>query len=53
MARLANKDFTSQRISPPIVKVTLDARESEMLEKYRPQIEQFGYEVEHLAARNT
>ena len=46
MARLANKDFTSQRISPPIV-MTLDAKESEMLEKYRPQIEQFGYEVEH------
>lgn len=46
MARLANKDFTSQRISPPIV-MTLDARECEMLEKYRPQIEQFGYEVEH------
>ena len=45
MARLANKDFTSQRISPPIV-MTLDARECEMLEKYRPQIEQFGYEVE-------
>ena len=52
MARLANKDFTSQRISPPIV-MTLDARECEMLEKYRPQIEQFGYEVEHFGARNT
>ena len=52
MARLANKDFTSQRISPPIV-MTLDARESEMLEKYRPQIEQFGYGWSILAARNT
>ena len=50
MARLANKDFTSQRISPPIV-MTLDARESEMLEKYRPQIEQFGYEVEHFGGK--
>ena len=50
MARLANKDFTSQRISPPIV-MTLDARENEMLEKYRPQIEQFGYEVEHFGGK--
>ncbi len=50
MARLTNKDFTSQRISPPIV-MTLDARESEMLEKYRPQIEQFGYEVEHFGGK--
>ena len=50
MARLANKDFTSQRISPPIV-MTLDAKESEMLEKYRPQIEQFGYEVEHFGGK--
>lgn len=50
MARLANKDFTSQRISPPIV-MTLDARESEMLEKYRPQIEQFGYEVEYFGGK--
>lgn len=50
MARLANKDFTSQRISHPIV-MTLDAKESEMLEKYRPQIEQFGYEVEHFGGK--
>lgn len=50
MARLANKDFTSQRISPPIV-MTLDAKECEMLEKYRPQIEQFGYEVEHFGGK--
>ena len=50
MARLAYKDFTSQRISPPIV-MTLDARECEMLEKYRPQIEQFGYEVEHFGGK--
>lgn len=50
MARLANKDFTSQRISPPIV-MTLDARECEMLEKYRPQIDQFGYEVEHFGGK--
>ena len=50
MARLKTKDFTSQRISPPII-MTLDARESEMLEKYRSQIEQFGYEVEHFGGK--
>lgn len=50
MARLATKDFTSQRISPPII-LTLDAKESDMLEKYRVQIEQFGYEVEHFGGK--
>lgn len=50
MARLATKDFTSQRISPPII-LTLDAKESDMLEKYRDQIEQFGYEVEHFGGK--
>ena len=48
----AKKQFSiiGQRISPPIV-MTLDARECEMLEKYRPQIEQFGYEVEHFGGK--
>lgn len=50
MARLATKDFTSQRISPPII-LTLDAKESDMLEKYRDQIEQFGYEFEHFGGK--
>ena len=50
MARLATKDFTSQRISPPII-LTLDAKESDMLEKYREQIELFGYEVEHFGGK--
>jgi DNA mismatch repair protein MutL len=45
MAQLAEKEFTSQSISPPIV-LTLDAREQEMLEQYRDQIERFGYVVE-------
>lgn len=45
MASLEKKEYTSQTVSPPIV-LTLDARESEMLEKFRPQIEQLGYVVE-------
>ncbi len=50
MVRLATKDFTSQHISPPII-LTLDAKESDMLEKYQEQIEQFGYEVEHFGGK--
>lgn len=50
MARLAQKDFTSQMISPPIV-LSLDAIEIEMLEKYRRQIEQLGYVVEHFGGK--
>ncbi len=45
MASLKKKEYTSQAVSPPIV-LSLDAKESEMLEKFRPQIEQLGYVVE-------
>ncbi len=50
MAKIKDKEFTSQIISPPIV-LSLDARETEMLEKYREQIERLGYEVEHFGGR--
>lgn len=50
MARLKDKEFTSQTISPPMV-LSLDAREQEMLEKYMPQIERLGYVVEHFGGR--
>lgn len=50
MERLKNQEFTSQMISPPIV-MSLDARESQMLEKYRAQIEQIGYVVEHFGGK--
>lgn len=50
MISLHNKEFTSQAITPPIV-LTLDAKESMMLEKYRTQIETFGYEVEHFGGK--
>lgn len=45
MATLKEKEYASQIISPPIV-LSLDANEILMLEKYRPQLEQMGYEVE-------
>ena len=50
MERLKQQDFTSQMISPPIV-MSLDAREEQMLEKYRPQIEKIGYVVEHFGGK--
>ena len=50
MSKLNEKEFTSQVISPPII-MSLDAREVEMLEKYRNQIERLGYEVEHFGGK--
>lgn len=50
MARLKEKEFTSQTISPPIV-LSLNAKEEEMLEKYMPQIQKLGYEVEGFGGR--
>ena len=50
MARLKEKDFTSQTIGPPII-LSLDSKESAMLEKYSAQIRQFGYEVEHFGGK--
>ena len=50
MATLKEKEFTSQAISPPIV-LTLDAKETMMLEKYRSQIAQLGYEVESFGGK--
>lgn len=50
MSRLAEKEFTSQTISPPIV-LSLDAREQEMLEKYMQEIQRLGYVVEPFGGR--
>lgn len=50
MAKLAAKSFTAQTLSPPII-LTLSNEEVEMLEKYRCQIEAFGYEVEHFGGK--
>lgn len=50
MARLKEKDLTSQAISPPIV-LSLDAKEEEMLDKYREEICRLGYEVEPFGGR--
>ena len=50
MARLKEKEYTSQAISPPIV-LSLDAKEQEMLERYRKDIERLGYEIENFGGR--
>jgi DNA mismatch repair protein MutL len=50
MARLKDKEFTSQILSPPLI-LSLDAKEAEALEKFRGPIEQLGYVVEHFGGR--
>ena len=45
MARVKEKQFTSQTISPPII-LTLNHEEQEMLTRYSNQIAAFGYEIE-------
>ena len=50
MARLKEKEYTSQAISPPIV-LSLDAKEQEMLERYQKDIERLGYEIENFGGR--
>ena len=46
MKNLKNKEYTSQRISPPII-LTLSMLEEQTLKKYRTQFEMIGYEIEH------
>jgi DNA mismatch repair protein MutL len=50
MARLSEKEYTSQVLSPPLI-LSLDAKEVEALEKFRAPIEQLGYVVEHFGGR--
>lgn len=50
MERLSKKEFTSQTLSPPLI-LTLDAKEAEMLEKYKSSIEQLGYQVESFGGK--
>lgn len=50
MARLKEKEFTSQSISPPII-LSLNAKEENALKTYLPQIERLGYQVENFGGR--
>lgn len=50
LAKLKEKEYTSQTISPPIV-LSLNAKEEHALQTYLPQIEALGYEVENFGGR--
>lgn len=50
MRRLANREFTSQRVSPPLV-VTLGMKEEETLLQHRKVFETLGFEIEHFGGR--
>ena len=50
MKLLKDKELTSQTISPPII-ISLDASETEMLNKHMDQIKRMGYEVEHFGGK--
>lgn len=45
MAQLAEKDFSSQQISPPAI-VTMTMQEEELFRKYQEQFTRIGFEVE-------
>lgn len=51
MAKLKEKEFTSQAVSPPIV-LSLDAHEQEMLETYLPEIKNSGMRSKISVAEN-
>lgn len=50
MAQWKSKQFTSQIISPPLI-VTLSGKETELLEKYRSEFEQLGFEMESFGGK--
>lgn len=50
MKSLHDKEFTSQRISPPIV-LSLNAQEEEALVTYGEQLIRLGFETEHFGGR--
>ena len=50
MKRLKDKDFTSQRVSPPMI-LTLGMKEEEVLKRYRSMFETLGFEIEHFGGK--
>ncbi len=45
MKSLANKEYTSQQMNPPLI-LTLNAREEQVLTEYREAFEKIGFEME-------
>ncbi|MGN0352187.1 MAG: DNA mismatch repair endonuclease MutL [Roseburia sp.] len=50
MAKVRDKQFDSQTISPPII-LSLSPQEIEMLEKYKDTFILFGYQIEHFGGK--
>jgi DNA mismatch repair protein MutL len=51
MASLKNKEITSQMINPPII-LTLSMEEELLLNKFKDNFSQLGYEIEHYGGRD-
>lgn len=47
---MANREFTSQNINPPII-LTLNMAEAALLEKYRERFSEIGFEIEEFGGR--
>lgn len=45
MRNFRKKEFTSQQISPPMV-ISLNMREEELLQKFLPEFQRLGYQIE-------
>ncbi len=45
MKSLANREYTSQQMNPPLI-LTLNAREEQVLSEYRDAFEKIGFEIE-------
>lgn len=45
MRNFREKEFTSQQISPPMV-ISLNMREEELLQKFLPEFQRLGYQIE-------
>ncbi len=46
MKSLAEKEYTAQQISPPLI-VSLSLKEQDLLERYQDNFSQVGFEIEH------
>lgn len=50
MASIANKEFTSQQLNPPMI-LSLSMQEEELLNKYMDNFTQIGFEIEHFGGK--
>lgn len=50
MKSLANREFSSQLVSPPVI-LSLSMQEEELLRKYRNSFSAIGFEIEHFGGK--